>query len=127
MDTESAMVDSPFLERSRWINENAHAIALRDEQPVSPGHTLIVPKRVVSTIFDLSDVEWLACWQLLKVEQHRLQTELSPEGFNIGVNVGTAAGQTIDHAHIHLIPRFKGDHPSPRGGVRAVVPGNANY
>ena len=124
---ESVTDMPPFLEKSRWVNENDHAIALRDEYAVSPGHTLIVPKRVVSSIFELSDSEFLACWQLVKEEKRRLEEELSPDGFNIGVNVGASAGQTIFHAHIHLIPRFKGDHPSPRGGVRAVIPGKASY
>ncbi len=118
---------SNFLNRSRWINENQDAVAIRDEYPVSPGHTLIVPKKVVSSIFDLSDTELLSCWWLLKAERSRLQAELSPDGFNIGVNVGEAAGQTVSRAHIHLIPRFKGDHPSPRGGVRCVIQGKARY
>lgn len=119
--------ESPFLEKARWVNENRCAAALRDEFPVSPGHTLIIPKRVVSSLFDLSDEEMLDCWHLLNVERTRLETEFSPDGFNIGVNIGNAAGQTVPHAHIHLIPRYDGDTPSPRGGVRGVIPGKANY
>ncbi len=115
------------MDKARWVNENRSAAALRDEFPVSPGHTLIIPKRVVSSLFDLSDEEMLDCWHLLNVERARLETEFSPDGFNIGVNIGNAAGQTVPHAHIHLIPRYEGDTPSPRGGVRGVIPGKANY
>jgi len=118
---------SPFLDRSRWISQNEFAAALRDEYPVTKGHTLIVPRRVVPSLFSLSEREIIACWELLMKEKERLDKELSPDGYNIGVNIGSAAGQTITHAHIHLIPRFDGDHPSPRGGVRAVIPEKASY
>jgi diadenosine tetraphosphate (Ap4A) HIT family hydrolase len=118
---------SPLLEKDRWVNENKSAAALRDRYPVSPGHTLIVPKREVSSIFELSEEEMLDCWRLLKAERDALQLSLGPEGFNVGINVGEAAGQTIAHPHIHLIPRFKGDVPFPRGGVRAVIPSKASY
>lgn len=121
------LTESPFLDRARWINQNRSAAALRDEFPVSPGHTLIIPKRVVSSLFDLSDEEILDCWNLLNAERARLETEFSPNGFNIGANIGKAAGQTVPHAHIHLIPRYDGDTPSPRGGVRGVIPGKASY
>ncbi|HEX5275187.1 MAG TPA: HIT family protein [Candidatus Rubrimentiphilum sp.] len=118
---------SPFLDRNTWINENEFAVAVRDIYPVAPGHTLILPKRIVSSIFDLGEHEILACWQLLGAERERLTSEFNPDGFNVGVNVGTAAGQTVGHAHIHLIPRYHGDHPAPRGGIRAVMPGKADY
>jgi len=120
-------VDSPFLDRTRWVNENESAIAIRDQFAVSPGHTLVVPKRVIASLFDLSDEEILDCWRLLNAERNRLEKEFSPDGFNVGVNIGEIAGQTIPHAHIHLIPRYKGDTPTPRGGVRGVIPGKANY
>jgi len=115
------------LDRTRWVNENDSAVAIRDLFPVSRGHTLVVPKRVVSSLFDLSEQEVLDCWRLLKEERQRLESEFSPDGFNIGMNVGEAAGQTVPHAHIHLIPRYAGDVPSPRGGVRGVIPGKASY
>lgn len=118
---------SPLLDERNWVDENESAGALRDRFPVSPGHTLVVPKRPVSSVFDLSDKEILDCWRLLKLEAEKLRSSLSPDGFNIGVNVGAAAGQTVEQAHIHLIPRFRGDVESPRGGVRGVVPGKANY
>jgi len=119
--------DSPFLDETRWINQNDSAVALRDCFPVSRGHTLIVPRRVVASLFDLSDEEVLDCWRLLKEEQEHLEAEFSPDGFNVGVNIGEAAGQTVAHVHIHLIPRYRGDVPSPRGGVRGVIPGKASY
>jgi diadenosine tetraphosphate (Ap4A) HIT family hydrolase len=118
---------SPFLDSDRWINQNETAAALRDGFPVSLGHTLIVPKRAVESAFDLSEQEILDCWRLVSAEARRLREEFSPTGFNVGINVGATAGQTVNHAHIHLIPRYAGDHPSPRGGVRAVIPGKANY
>jgi diadenosine tetraphosphate (Ap4A) HIT family hydrolase len=121
------MTESPFLNSTRWVNQNKFAAALRDEFPVTPGHTLIIPKRFVLSIFDLTDEEVWDCWKLLNSERERLENEFSPNGFNIGANVGKAAGQTVPHAHIHLIPRYDGDAPSPRGGVRGVIPGKANY
>jgi diadenosine tetraphosphate (Ap4A) HIT family hydrolase len=124
---EAVRTSSPFLNPSKWVSENEFAAALRDTFPVSPGHTLIIPKRPVSSIFELSSAEIAACWELLGAERVRLIEEFNPDGFNIGSNIGEVAGQTISHAHIHLIPRYKGDHPTPRGGVRAVIPGKANY
>lgn len=118
---------SPFLDKGRWVNENEHAVALLDGYPVAQGHTLIVPKRSVPSIFELTNEELLACWKLLLAERKKLQRALRPDGFNVGVNDGDAAGQTVAHAHIHLIPRYRGDHPSPRGGVRAVIPGKSSY
>jgi diadenosine tetraphosphate (Ap4A) HIT family hydrolase len=119
--------ESPFLNQQLWINENESAFALRDQYPVSRGHSLIVPKRTVSSLFELTEKEIADCWRLLQAEKEKLQREFSPDGFNVGVNIGAAAGQTIFHAHIHLIPRYQGDNPNPRGGIRAVVPGKADY
>jgi len=119
--------NSSFLDPSKWINQNKYAVALRDSFPVSKGHTLVVPRRMVTSVFELDPNEIQACWNLLEAERERLIKEVGPDGFNIGVNIGEAAGQTVPHAHFHLIPRFYGDHPSPRGGVRAVIPGKADY
>ena len=121
------MNTSPFLDSSLWINQNDSAVAIRDKFPVSPGHTLIIPRRPVASIFELSETELLDCWRLLLAEKAHVEREYSPDGFNVGINVGECAGQTISHAHIHLIPRYKGDHPNPRGGVRGVIPGRADY
>lgn len=121
------MTDSPFLDSQLWINQNNFGVAIRDKFPVSRGHTLIVPKRAVMSIFELSESELLGCWSLLQAEHARLLAEYHPDGFNVGINIGEDAGQTIPHAHIHLIPRYKGDHPNPRGGIRSVIPGKADY
>lgn len=121
------MNESPFLNKQLWINENDSAFALPDSYPVTEGHTLIVPKRAVVSIFELTEKEILDCWRLLIAEKNRLEAALQPDGFNVGVNVGQHAGQTVPHAHIHLIPRYRGDNPNPRGGIRAVIPDRADY
>jgi diadenosine tetraphosphate (Ap4A) HIT family hydrolase len=120
------IITSPFLEPSEWVSSNVHAVCLLDGYPVSPGHSLIVPRRVVPSVFDLTPEELEACWVLLAARKSVLATA-GANAFNIGVNDGAAAGQTIAHAHIHLIPRFHGDHVNPRGGVRAVIPQKTNY
>jgi diadenosine tetraphosphate (Ap4A) HIT family hydrolase len=121
------MTESPFLNPKIWVSENNSAFALRDRYPVSKGHTLIVPKRAVASFFELTEQEIVDCWRLLEREKKKLKDELSPDGFNVGINDGAAAGQTVFHAHMHLIPRYRGDCPNPRGGVRAVIPGKADY
>ena len=107
--------------------QNLLAYATRDSYPVSPGHSLIIPFRHCPDFFDLTPAEMTACLELLVAERRGLDGELEPRGYNIGVNVGSAAGQTIFHVHVHLIPRFEGDHPSPRGGVRQILPWKADY
>jgi diadenosine tetraphosphate (Ap4A) HIT family hydrolase len=108
-------------------SRNALAYATRDSYPVSRGHTLIIPLRHCADFFDLSPAEMLACMELVAAERNNLNAELSPDGYNVGVNVGRAAGQSIFHVHIHLIPRYEGDHPNPQGGVRHVLPWKAHY
>ena len=117
-------VSCPFCELgSRIIAENASAVAIRDREPASAGHTLIVPKRHCRSFFELSAEEVAACYALLCAERERLaRGDERPDGWNVGVNEGAAAGQSVEHAHIHLIPRYRGDHPDPRGGVRHVIP-----
>ena len=107
---------------SRIVAENAHAVVIRDSEPASPGHTLVVPKRHCTSFFELSAEEVGACYDLLRRERDRLGREHKPDGWNVGVNEGAAAGQSVEHAHVHLIPRYRGDHPDPRGGVRHVIP-----
>jgi diadenosine tetraphosphate (Ap4A) HIT family hydrolase len=123
------MMPTPFLDRARWVDENDLAFAIRDIYPVSPGHTLIIPKRLIASVFEASAEEIAACWSLLSAQRLHLIGALrpSPEAFNVGINDGATAGQTIAHAHIHLIPRYPGDHPNPRGGIRAVIPGKGPY
>jgi diadenosine tetraphosphate (Ap4A) HIT family hydrolase len=108
-------------------SRNALAYATRDSYPASRGHTLIIPLRHCADFFDLSPDEILACLELVAAERNNLKVELSPDGYNVGVNVGRAAGQSIFHVHIHLIPRYEGDHPNPQGGVRHVLPWKAHY
>jgi diadenosine tetraphosphate (Ap4A) HIT family hydrolase len=103
------------------------AVAFPDGFPVSPGHTLVVPTRHQTDFFALSAGEQEDLWRLVAEVRQDLQERLSPNGFNIGLNDGEAAGQTVGHAHIHLIPRFQGDVPDPRGGVRLLFPANAAY
>ncbi|MGH7897975.1 MAG: HIT family protein [Candidatus Binatia bacterium] len=113
----------PFCDLGeRIIGENELAASLHDLQPASRGHTLVVPKRHCTSFFDLTAAEVQACHDLLRSERERLLGELHPDGFNVGVNDGTAAGQSVEHMHWHLIPRYHGDHPDPRGGVRHVMP-----
>ncbi len=103
------------------------AFSARDSYPASPGHTLVIPRRHVASFFDLTAEEVATCMSLLKEEKKILDEEFKPDGYNIGVNVGQAAGQSIFHVHIHLIPRYKGDVENPQGGVRHVIPKRGHY
>jgi diadenosine tetraphosphate (Ap4A) HIT family hydrolase len=107
---------------ARIVAQNEYALAVRDLEPASKGHTLIVPKRHCRSFFELTPAEAQGCHALLQHERETLIREHKPDGFNVGVNDGAAAGQSIGHTHIHLIPRYRGDHPDPRGGVRHVIP-----
>ena len=107
--------------------QNEFAYATRDSYPVSPGHSLIIPLRHCADFFDLTPEEIYACMELLVVERNAIQEELRADGYNIGINVGKAAGQSVFHVHIHLIPRYHGDHPRPQGGVRQIIPSKADY
>jgi diadenosine tetraphosphate (Ap4A) HIT family hydrolase len=109
------------------LAENASGIAVCDKHPVSPGHVLIIPKRHAVTVYDLTDQEYADCFQLARDVRPILQEKFNPDGFNIGANCGEAAGQSVWHAHIHVIPRYKGDSPNPKGGVRNVIPLKAKY
>jgi len=109
------------------LAQNTHALAFFDTYPVSRGHALVVPRRHAATIFDLSEEELTGCFQLVLPLKDVLLARYSPDGFNVGANCGEAAGQSVWHAHIHVIPRYKGDVPNPRGGVRGVIPYKASY
>lgn len=109
------------------ISETATALAFLDSYPVNPGHTLIVPKRHVADYFELSIHEQRALWLLVNRCKKLIQKRFNPDGFNVGINVGEAAGQSIFHVHIHLIPRYKGDVENPRGGVRGVIKEKQSY
>lgn len=119
----------PFctLPQERIILQNGQGLVIRDGYPVSPGHTLIIPKRHVGSFFDVSEEERTSLLRLLDEAKSALDAELHPAGYNIGINDGAVAGQTVPHLHIHLIPRYDGDRPDPRGGVRWIFPGKAKY
>jgi diadenosine tetraphosphate (Ap4A) HIT family hydrolase len=116
------------IDDDRMIVQNEFAFAIRDGFPVTPSHTLIIPKRHAETYFDLTAEELLACDELLRSLAAEIKSQdPTVEGFNIGMNAGEVAGQTIFHCHIHLIPRRKGDVENPRGGVRHLIPGKGFY
>jgi diadenosine tetraphosphate (Ap4A) HIT family hydrolase len=119
----------PFchLGTGRITLENDCSAAFPDAYPVAEGHTLVVPKRHVASLFDLPEEEQVALWKLVALVRGKLMAELRPDGFNVGVNDGGAAGQTVPHAHVHVIPRRAGDVADPRGGVRWVIPAKARY
>ncbi|MDR2652710.1 MAG: HIT domain-containing protein [Prevotellaceae bacterium] len=109
------------------VSETATTVAFLDSFPVNQGHTLIIPKRHVANYFDLSIHEQRALWLLVNRCKTIIEKRFNPDGFNIGINCGEDAGQSIFHAHIHLIPRYKGDVENPRGGVRGIIPDKQNY
>ena len=107
---------------SATIAESATVYAIFDKFPVSKGHALVIPTRHVSNYFDLTLQEQMDCLILLNEVKAILQKQFNPDGFNVGINIHAAAGQTVPHAHIHLIPRYQDDVQEPRGGVRGVIP-----
>ena len=116
------------IPKDRIILENELIYAIRDNYPVTPLHSLIIPKRHVVDYFSLTKDELLSCDVLLKEVKDSIQSDDEMvEGFNIGINSGEAAGQTILHCHIHIIPRRVGDVGNPRGGVRHLIPGKGDY
>jgi diadenosine tetraphosphate (Ap4A) HIT family hydrolase len=112
---------------SRVFYEDDVVIGLWDAYPVSPGHALLVPRRHVAEWFDVTEAEQRALTAALRAAKTEIQKTHTPDGFNIGVNCGKTAGQTVFHLHMHLIPRYRGDSDDPRGGVRFVLPEKAKY
>jgi diadenosine tetraphosphate (Ap4A) HIT family hydrolase len=121
--------ESPFLARpeAAHVAANALAFAIRDAFPVSPGHTLVVTRRLVETWFDATAEEQAAVMALVNAVKAALDESHRPDGYNVGFNAGAAAGQTVPHLHVHVIPRYRGDRADPRGGVRWVLPERADY
>ena len=115
------------ISEAQIVLQNADGIVFRDRFPISPGHTLVVPRCHVGSLFELPTEAQLSLWQLVADARRMLLDEFHPNGFNVGINDGNAAGQTVGHAHIHVIPRFDGDVNDPRGGVRWVIPSKAVY
>jgi diadenosine tetraphosphate (Ap4A) HIT family hydrolase len=104
-----------------WLSSNEHAFAVRDIRPVSPGHTLVISRRQVPDWWSASEVQRHAIWALVDVVKADLDEEFAPDGYNVGFNAGIAAGQTVPHLHIHLVPRYLGDVPDPAAVVRRIV------
>ncbi len=123
------MSDCPFCEKKKeeYFQHCGHFFAAFDFFPVSRGHLLIIPYRHIPGISDLSADEEKELMPFIRYCKDRLNDEFKPDGFNLGINEGHAAGQTIPHLHIHLIPRYKGDVAEPEGGVRGVIPDKKKY
>lgn len=125
------VADCPFCERlatgQETLRESLLCVAFFDTTPLNPGHVLVVPRRHVADFFALSRDERLAVLDMASELHSDLGERFQPDGFNVGVNVGEAAGQTIGHAHLHLIPRYQGDVRDPRGGIRWIIPDRARY
>lgn len=119
----------PFcsLDPLQLVAAHPLALAFRDRSPVSPGHSLVIPRRHVVSFFDCTAEERAAMLALLDEVRTGLDREYRPDGYNIGLNNGAAAGQTVMHVHMHLIPRYAGDAADPRGGVRWIFPDKAAY
>ena len=119
----------PFcqLDPVRILAEDALTVVYRDGFPVSPGHTVIIPRRHVATLFEATREEQAALLDALAEAKAIVDRQHQPDGYNIGINHGAAGGQSVPHLHIHLIPRYRGDKEDPRGGVRWVLPDKAKY
>ena len=117
----------PFCKPGPVVLQSRLAFALYDRSPVTPGHMLLIPRRHVSDWFETTDEERRDLFSLADEARALLLRDRNPDGFNLGVNVGQAAGQTVFHVHLHLIPRYEGDVAKPRGGVRGVIPAKQSY
>ena len=116
------------LSKTRIVGRNEHAFAIRDAYPVTKYHTLIIPWRHEETYFGLNTAEVCAVHELLVAQEAMIgKLDSSVTGFNIGMNCGKAAGQTVFHCHVHLIPRRAGDMVNPKGGIRHIIPGKGDY
>lgn len=118
---------SDTLGHERIIIGNEVAFVIRDAYPVTRGHSLVIPRRHMGSFFDTTEQERADLMSLLCQAQDQLLTEFRPDAFNIGINDGPAAGQTVPHLHIHLVPRYRGDVTDPRGGIRWIIPDKADY
>lgn len=123
----NAATNCPFCQPKKELFGNDLAYVIADTCPVNPGHLLVIPRRHVADFFETTPEEKQSLLALLDEAKQYLATEYSPDGYNVGINAGEVAGQTVMHVHIHLIPRYRGDTPLPRGGVRGVIPAKQNY
>lgn len=122
-------VECPFCDiaEESVVAQSLHAVAVRDGYPVSDGHTLVILKIHAETLFSQSTEIQTDVWRLVAKVRDELRSRYNPDGFNVGLNDGRAGGQTVGHAHVHVIPRFDGDVADPRGGIRWVLPERAAY
>ena len=121
MDCVFCRLDHPILAETNL------SVAFLDGFPVSKGHALVIPKRHVASLWQMTDEEYTDAFNFVRQVKDVLQKKYEPQGFNVGVNCGEVAGQSVFHAYIHVIPRYAGDAPNPRGGVRNIIPGKGNY
>ena len=119
--------ECPFCGDPEFVIENELAFAHYDGYPVNAGHCLIIPRRHVAEYFEATALEKAAIWALVDEMKVIIDKQFNPDGYNVGVNIGAAAGQSVPHIHIHMIPRYKGDMENPRGGVRGVIPHKQKY
>jgi len=115
------------IPEERIIHRGKHFFLIRDIYPVSPGHTLIITNELKKDYFELNEAEINELPSMIQKAKELIELEFTPDGYNIGMNSGEAAGQTVFHFHCHVIPRFKGDMKDPRGGIRGVIPKRQKY
>lgn len=128
MNSSNECIFCEIVTTDRVIDQTEHCFVIRDAFPVTEGHTLIIPKRHVADYFDLTSTETSEIQKLLHKHKSQIeQSDKSVDGYNIGINVGATAGQTVFHVHVHLIPRRIGDVENPKGGVRGVIPAKQKY
>ena len=121
------MKDFTGIEPERILFQNEHFFIIKDLFPVSPGHLLIISNQVRKDYFDLTSDEQQNLNVTIRKAKEYVEKEHSPDGYNIGMNCGPTAGQTVFHFHCHLIPRYKNDVENPRGEIRNVIPGKGDY
>lgn len=124
---EKCIFCDDFMKHKEKIAENNSCLAFFDEFPVNKGHVLIISKRHAITFFDLTKEEQYDMINLLDECKQIIDMTYKPQGYNVGLNCGTVAGQSVMHVHMHLIPRYDGDVENPRGGVRGVIPSKKSY
>jgi len=130
LDPRRSQLDCVFcdrLTRGDLVAVSEHAAAFPDAFPLNVGHCLIVPRRHETEFFALTAAEQADVWALVPAVRHHIEATRMPDGYNIGINIGEAAGQTVSHAHLHVIPRYRADVSDPRGGIRWVIPARAQY
>lgn len=127
IDKDCLFCDKDNPKKHRLILENELFYSRWDNYPVSKGHAEIVPKKHIESFFALTQKELIQMYDLIKRTKRLIDEKYHPEAYNIGINEGKAAGRTINHLHIHIIPRYKGDVENPRGGVRHIIPEKGDY